>query len=231
MQGNATEISDDIKAEMLKHTGFSQNDIKEHYDEVAEKYDEIYLGAGYYDHVKCLELASKYVPEDKRADYQVFDMGCGTGLVGEVMQQAGFESIMGCDASKGMNDVAAQKNGGKAYKELRELFLGIPEKFPEDLKGRFDMITAAGILAQGHLDTKVFDEMIMACKGPGSIIIFTTREMYLTDFGYQAKMDELEAQGKWKKLDCLQFERYDKLGDEQIGRYKKVTVMCFAYQI
>ena len=64
---------------------------------------------------------------------------------------------------------------GKAYKELRELFLGIPEKFPNDLKGRFDMITAAGILAQGHLDTKVFDEMIMACKGPGSIIIFTTR--------------------------------------------------------
>ena len=55
--------------------------------------------------------------------------------------------------------------------------------------------------------------------------------MYLTDFGYQAKMDELEAQGKWKKLDCLEFDRYDKLGDEQIGRYKKVTVMCFAYQI
>ena len=71
----------------------------------------------------------------------------------------------------------------------------------------------------------------MSCKGPGSHIIFTTREMYLTDFGYQAKMDELEAQGKWKKVDSVQFERYDKLGDEQVGRYKKVNVMCFAYQI
>ena len=74
-------------------------------------------------------------------------MGCGTGLVGEVMQPAGFEKIFGCDASKGMLDVADAKNDGKAYKEVRELFLGIPEKFPEDLKGRFDMVTAAGILA------------------------------------------------------------------------------------
>jgi hypothetical protein len=55
------------------------------------------------------------------------------------------------------------------------------------------MITATGILAQGHLDAKVFDEMIMSSKGTGSYAIFTTRDMYLTDYGYQQKMDELEA--------------------------------------
>ena len=137
---------------------------------------------------------------------------------------------MGCDASPGMLEVAGKKNDGKAYKELRELFLGIPDKYPEDLKGRFDMVTAAGILAQGHLDEKVFDEMIMSCKGPGSFILFTTREMYLTDFGYQKKMDALVAEDKWKFKDCIDFDRYDKLGDEQIGRYKKVTVKCFAYE-
>jgi hypothetical protein len=72
--------------------------------------------------------------------------------------------------------------------------------------------------------------MIMACKGPGSFIIFTTREMYLTDFGYQEKIDALAAEGKWKFADSVTFDRYDKLGDQEIGRYKKVTVMCFAYE-
>ena len=54
----------------------------------------------------------------------------------------------------------------------------------------------------------------MSCKGPGSYIIFTTREVYLKDYGYQKRMDELEAEGKWKIVDKLDFNRYDKLGDE-----------------
>jgi uncharacterized protein with GYD domain len=62
-------ISEELKQEMLKHTGFDQEHIVEHYDECAIKYDEIYLGAGYYDHVKTLEVAEKLVPQEKRADY------------------------------------------------------------------------------------------------------------------------------------------------------------------
>ena len=122
------KISDDLKQEMLQHTGFSQEEIVDHYDEVAEKYDQIYLTAGYYDHIKCCELAQKLVPQEKRDGYAVFDMGCGTGLVGEEMQKVGFNSITGCDASPGILKQAEKKNDGKAYKEVLELFLGIPEK-------------------------------------------------------------------------------------------------------
>mmetsp|Transcript_4365 Transcript_4365/g.7371 ORF Transcript_4365/g.7371 Transcript_4365/m.7371 type:complete len:142 (+) Transcript_4365:17-442(+) len=140
-------ISEELRQELLTHTGFDQETIKEHYDEVALKYDNIYLSLGYYDHIKCCEIAEKLVPEDKRGDYKVFDMGCGSGLVGEVMQKRGFNSISGCDASAGILGVAAKKNEGKAYCETFELFLGQPEKFPEGLKGKFDMVTATGILA------------------------------------------------------------------------------------
>ena len=38
-QQSAQQISEELRQEMLKHTGFSQDQIKEHYDEVAEKYD------------------------------------------------------------------------------------------------------------------------------------------------------------------------------------------------
>jgi len=70
----------------------------------------------------------------------------------------------------------------------------------------------------------------MACKGPGSLVIFTTREQYLTDYGYGARIAELEAEGKWKKVEELDFYRYDNLGDEVVGRYKKSLVKCFGYQ-
>ena len=196
---------------------FHKEHIREHYDEVAAKYDSIYLTAGYHDHENVLKMCEKLIPDQHlqtRPNLEVLDMGCGTGFVGEVMQKAGFDRITGCDASKGMLDVAAKKNEGKAYINLIELFLGSPDTFPQDLRGKFDIITAAGILAQGHLGPEVFEEMILACKGSGSICIFTTRDMYLTDFGYQAKLDELTNAGKWKLLDILTFTRYDNLGEE-----------------
>ena len=114
---------------------------------MAEEYDSIYLKLGYYDHLKCLEIAEKFIPDEKRKEFAVFDMGCGTGLVGEVMHTKGFENISGCDASPGILAVAAKKNNGKAYVSTLELFLGQPDKYPEDLKGKFDVITASGILA------------------------------------------------------------------------------------
>jgi predicted TPR repeat methyltransferase len=43
------------------------------------------LTAGYYDHVKATDLACKLIPQSQRESYKVFDMGCGTGLVGEEM--------------------------------------------------------------------------------------------------------------------------------------------------
>ena len=70
----------------------------------------------------------------------------------------------------------------------------------------------------------------MACKGPGCHILFTTRNMYLTDFGYQTRMDELTAEGKLKLKEVVSFDRYDNLGDEIVGRYQKVEVKCFVYE-
>lgn len=43
-------------------------------------------------------------------------------------------------------------------------------------------------------------------------------------------MDELAVEGKWKLKEMIKFDRYDNLGDEVVGRYKKVEVKCFAYE-
>jgi SAM-dependent methyltransferase len=66
-----------------------------------------------------------------------------------------------------------------SYTDLEELFLGLPDTFPQKFHNKFDIITASGILAEGHLDNKVFDEMLLALK-TGGCAIFATRTMYLT---------------------------------------------------
>jgi predicted TPR repeat methyltransferase len=114
-------------------------------------------------------------------------MGCGTGLVGHYLVERGFKNIVGVDASAGMIEKAKAKN---SYTELHELFLGQPDTFPAHLHNKFDVITASGILAEGHLDNKVFDEMLMALK-TGGYAIFATRTMYLTQYNYVEKITQL----------------------------------------
>ena len=103
----------------------------------------------------CDALGSR-VPE---AVY--LDMGCGTGLVGERLKQRGAVHVMGIDASSAMLEKSKEK---EAYTELREMFLAKPESFPEELKNRFDAVTGAGILAEGHCTSEVLDEMVLCLK-------------------------------------------------------------------
>ena len=77
----AGELSDEHKIEMAKHGNFAQDNIVDHYNELSQNYEQIYLRAGWHDPLKCAELAKQCFNENS-ADAVVLDMGCGTGLVG-----------------------------------------------------------------------------------------------------------------------------------------------------
>ena len=155
-----------------------------HYDRHATLYDSIMKACRYSPTLKkLLNETPLNLPEKPR----ILDMGCGTGLVGQYLKERGFKKVVGVDASKGMLDKAAEKN---SYSELKELFLGLPDTFPREYHNRFDAITAAGILAEGHLDNKVFDEMLLSLK-TGGYAIFATRTMYLTQYNYADRIREL----------------------------------------
>ena len=79
------------------------------------------------------------------------------------------------------------------------MYLGKPSEYPSKLRDRFDLITAAAILAEGHLGIELFDEMVHSLKR-GGFAIFTTREMYLDKYGYRVAIDELVRRGFWKKV-------------------------------
>ena len=216
MQSDTKPTEEDLQ----KYHGFTQDTIKSHYDDLAKKYDDVLLGVGYPDPYECAKLVRDL---GVTTDSRILDMGSGTGLVGQHLKSFGYTKILGLDASSEMNTKAEEK---RAYEELRELFLGKPESFPGDLHGKFEAITAAGVLAEGHLTGAVFDEMLLALK-KGGYAIFTTREEYLEKLGYQTKIDELVESAKWEFVKKVDFTRY---ADGDIGRFKPTQVSVYAYQ-
>lgn len=204
-----SELTEEHKKEMEKHGNFSQDTIKEHYDELCTNYEDIYLKAGFHDPEQCANLVRDLFPDigiEDKSKVQILDMGCGTGLVGKYLYDFGFKGITGVDASKGMLDEASRKEG--VYGDLIELFLGKPETYPENLRGKYDFITASGILADNHLDCSVFEEMLLSLK-KGGIAIFATRTEYLEKYAYGPYMKKLEDEGKWKFVKETTFNRYD----------------------
>lgn len=143
-------------------------------------------------------------------------MGCGTGLVGQYLHDDGFRNIVGLDASPGMLKEAETTKPG-VHKELIELFLGSPSTYPEHLQGRFDVVTASGILADNHLDNSVFEEMLLSLKN-GGLAIFATRTEYLEKYSYGPYMKKLEDEGRWKLIKNIKFGRYDSQ-KERVGRF------------
>uniref|UniRef100_A0A7S3MUJ7 Methyltransferase domain-containing protein n=1 Tax=Strombidium inclinatum TaxID=197538 RepID=A0A7S3MUJ7_9SPIT len=221
-------LTDQHKKEMEKHGNFSQDTIKEHYDDLCNNYEDIYLRAGFHDPKKCAELTNELfeMASKPKEEIEVLDMGCGTGLVGKYLHEMGFKKIVGLDASKGMLDECEKSKPG-VHTELVELFLGKPESYPERLHNKFDFITASGILADNHLDTSVFEEMLLSLK-KGGVAVFATRTEYLTKYAYGPYMKKLEEEGKWKFVKEVTFARYDQL-EEVVGRFSKTEAKAFAY--
>lgn len=207
--------------EISKYNSFSRDTVKDQYDGLAQKYDEVVTTVEYPDPKMCAELAeSLEIPKSA----EIFDMGCGTGLTGQSLADKGYTRIAGVDASPEMVEMARNKN---VYYELEDLFLGQPESFPDKYKDRFDLITWTGVLLPGHVGAEIFDEMISSLK-TGGLAIFSTRTDYI-DENCQIRMDELTAAAKWELVRKNEFTRYPDSG-EGIGRFKPTPCYMFVYK-
>lgn len=181
------QVSSENKDEMKKHD-YDKEIIDKQYDELAPNYEDLYLRAGWNDPEECAKLArdtEESLTDELKAGgdkdtMEILDMGCGSGLVGKHLKDYGFNKTVGVDCSQGMLDEVS-KNRPDAYSELKLLFLGSPDTFPEEMRNRFAFVTASGILADNHLDCSVFEEMLLALK-VGGIACFATRTEYLEKY-------------------------------------------------
>ncbi len=123
----------------------------DYYRDFAKIYDEQFAdGMGYmYPQV----LVSAYRSYAKPDDLPVLDIGCGTGLVGAMLELPS-DQIDGVDVSQEMLDAAQQKS---IYGTLHRVDLTTDAA---DVPTRYGAVVSAGTFTFGHLGPEVLPQLL-----------------------------------------------------------------------
>jgi len=149
-------------------------EVKTLYQQWAVSYDKDLDGLGYVAPkvgvAKFTDLVS-----DRRA--RVHDAGCGTGLVGKLLSELGYQNIDGSDFSQ---DMLSQAKETGCYKNLhREDYSG-SVSFPDQ---NYDGIISIGVYTK-RFKRHFIDEMLRILK-PGGFLVFSCRPLYFEEVGLQ----------------------------------------------
>ena len=162
-------------------------------------YDAWAKAVNYVEPENFCKLVGPDCPADlSPANCKVLDVGAGTGICGRLLKEKGFADITAVDASESLLEKLKEQD---AYNDvrLRRLGLGV-DKFDDDLKGKFDLVTAGGVFMKGHLPPAGMDDIHAALKR-GGYFVTGMRSYYWVDGqedGFKDKAEELIAAGKFK---------------------------------
>jgi predicted TPR repeat methyltransferase len=158
----------------------SGNDgMRDLYNAWAGKYDQDILETGYATPDRVAAALSA-VLADKNAP--ILDFGCGTGLSGIALAEAGFPRIDGTDLSGEMLAMARKK---KIYNKLWEADPSAP--LPVE-PGIYRAVTAIGVISVGGAPAPVYDDLL-AILAPGDLLAFSLNDqsMAMDDYGGRVK--------------------------------------------
>jgi SAM-dependent methyltransferase len=127
-------------------------------------------------------------------DARILDAGCGTGNMAQILTQMGYRNIDGLDPSAGMLAVARNK---QFYRQLHQLYLQPHMELPA---ASYDAVVAAGVLTHGHAPPEALDGILEVTRD-GGIILFSLSQIAFEEFGFAQKIAELDAAGRWRKLE------------------------------
>ncbi len=169
----------------------NEQELAERYDQWAKTYEkDLDRDFGWYGPIRAVESAVKFVSKDAR----ILDAGAGTGLVGALMAERGYQNLVAMDLSEGMLKEARKKN---VYREFHQMVMGQTLAFDT---GAFDAVLSVGVLTVGHAPASSLDELVRVTR-PGGYIIYTLRPDLFEEGGFKEKHAELEAAGNWKIVD------------------------------
>lgn len=198
-------------AKLLKNTGVKMSetpelwkatyeaktpgDLAEAYRDWVDKYDEDTRDVmGYI----APDLAATML--DRRLDTRscrILDAGCGTGLVGEVLKDMGYDQVEAMDYSSEMLGKAKEKG---VYSHCFRADMNENLSLPDNV---YDAVICVGTFTYAHVGPDAFEELARVTK-PGGYVCFTIRDGAYQDYEYRRKMLELEAEKKWRLMEMRQ---------------------------
>ncbi|MDG1066772.1 MAG: class I SAM-dependent methyltransferase [Sulfitobacter sp.] len=151
------------------------------YDEWSASYDAEVGEFGYVTPARCAAALAAYAPDKS---VPVLDFGCGTGLAGEALRDAGFEAIDGVDLSAKM---LAQAKAKDIYRKLTQITADTP------LGKDYRLISAVGVIGSGAAPISALD-MLLRALPVGGKLVFSFNDHALADPVNTGRLNE------W--LDC-----------------------------
>lgn len=155
----------------------------------------------------------------------VMDIGSGTGIIGQALQNAGFENLHALDVSTNFLDAVRERG---FYKEHHNFFLGKgTDQFPAELKNTFDVVTASGVWMPGHMPNQAVDDVHVALK-MGGLLVTAMRNTMWTDGveeGYKEKFMDMINSGKFEIIKTEEFWRGTEGGTGLFARQKSTLLV------
>ena len=127
----------------------------------------------------------------KVSEVEIFDAGCGTGLVGQELGKLGATIIDGCDISDKMRDI---NQGTGAYRSLSSIDLS---GFATLLDLKYDPVICVGTMTQGNVGREAFLDLYRLTK-PKGIILVTIRDSVWERNGYEDYVNHMVRTGMVK---------------------------------
>ncbi len=103
----------------------------------------------------------------------IHDAGCGTGLVGELLKQHGYNNAHGSDFS---DDMLEKAEATGCYRKLMNLDFGAPLSLPDN---GYDAAISIGVYTK-RFKQHFISEMIRTVR-PLGYVVFSCREQYYSE--------------------------------------------------
>ena len=168
------------------------DEVMKYYDEWGEKnkYDQDMVDWNYTGPKETSKVFNKHV-SDK--NIEIYDAGCGTGLVGVELKKYGFSNFQGADLSQKLLDLVPKG----IYQKLKKTDLNKPIAEEDN---SFDAVMCVGTFTFGHVKPNALNEFIRITKNKG-LICFTINEGIHEEYGFDKKIDQLKNINKWKEVE------------------------------
>lgn len=170
----------------------NSTEVRDYYDRWAETYDDALHEWGYEaPRGVAQRMAKRLTPHES----VILDAGCGTGLSGLALQNAGFQHIDGMDLSPKSLEKAATTG---AYRTVIEHNLA--ERFPFS-DGTYDGVQCVGVLTYLPNPESVFREFARVTR-KGGTIVFTQRSDLYDTLSFSTLLDKLATEeGLWHVIE------------------------------